>query len=265
MRIKIISSSNTKLKIARSLHSRSGILKSGLYLMEGPRFISDYISRGTPEWILISDMAGRLSETVAEEAAGMNIPLIEIPDKLFSGISDTKTSQGMTAVCPVPSVNVNDIPRSGVFLLLDGISDPGNMGTIIRSAAAFGCSAIIAGNGSCCPFAPRVTRAAAGLNSIVPVVFDTDLTAFMQSNSQAIEFIGADPSGEDISRLRRKERCLGLVIGSEAHGISEATLKHCSGTVALQMTGGVESLNAAVSASILLYETNKHMGSGTRT
>ncbi len=103
------------------------------------------------------------------------------------------------------------------------------------------------------------------MNSIVPVIFDTDLTAFMQSNSSSIEFIGADPSGEDIDRLHGRERCLGLVIGSEAHGISEETLKHCSGTVALRMTGGVESLNAAVSASILLYEIYKHLGSGTRT
>ena len=262
MRGKIISPSNTRLKIARSLHSRSGILKNGLFIMEGPRFISDYLSRETPRWILISDSAGGLSETVATEASEMNVPVMEIPEKLFSDISDTKTSQGIAAVCTVPSVNLDGIPRDGVFLLLDGISDPGNMGTIIRSAAAFGCKAIIAGRGSCCPFAPRVTRAAAGLNSTVPIVFDTDLAAFMQSNSNAIEFIGADPSGEDIDRLRGTEGCLGLVIGSEAHGISVETAKHCSGTVALPMTGGVESLNAAVSASILLYEIYKHLGSG---
>ncbi len=229
--------------------------------MEGPRFISDYITRGTPEWILISDMAGKLSETVASVAAEMNIPVIAIPEKLFSAVSDTETSQGITAVCPLPSVNIDSIPREGVFLLLDGISDPGNMGTIIRSAAAFGCTAVIAGKGSCCPFAPKVTRAAAGLNSTVPVIFDTDLAAFMQSNTDVIEFIGADASGGDVDRLRGLEGCLGLVIGSEACGISVETMKYCSSTVALRMSGEVESLNDAVSASILLYEINKHLGS----
>ena len=262
MRGKIISPSNTRLKIARSLHSRSGILKNGLFIMEGPRFISDYLSRGTPEWILISDSAGRLSETVAEEAARTNVLVMEIPEKLFGDISETKTSQGIAAVCPVPLIDIDGIPREGVYLLLDGISDPGNMGTIVRSAAAFGCTSIIAGRGSCCPFAPRVTRAAAGLNSIVPIIFDTDLAAFMQSNSDVIEFIAADASGGDVDRLRGLKGCLGLVIGSEAHGISEETAKHCSGTVALRMTVGVESLNAAVSASILLYEIYKHLGSG---
>ena len=225
-----------------------------MFLMEGPRFVSDYISRETPELILISDMAGSLSGSVADKADGMNIRVLEIPEKLFNDISDTKTSQGITAVCPLPSLNIDSLPRKGVFLLLDGISDPGNMGTLIRSAAAFGCTAIVAGRGSCCPFAPKVTRAAAGLNSTVPIIFDTDLTAFMQSNSHAFEFIGADASGGEINRLRNLEKCLGLVIGSEAHGISEETGKHLSGTVAIPMIGGVESLNAAVTASILLYE-----------
>ncbi len=265
MSVKIVSPSNAKLKITRSLHARSGILKNQLFIMEGPRFISDYLCRGEPKWIFVSDMAGRLSGSVVEEAAGMNVPVMEIPDKLFSEISDTQTSQGIAAVCSLPSVNIDDLPREGVFLLLDGISDPGNMGTIIRSAAAFGCTAVIAGRGCCCPFAPKVTRAAAGLNSAVPVAFDTDLVRFMRSNSDVIEFIGADASGEDVKRLHGLEGCVGLVIGSEAHGIKEETAKCCSTKVALRMAGEVESLNAAVSASILLYEINKHLGSGSKT
>ncbi|MCD4701822.1 MAG: RNA methyltransferase [Candidatus Aegiribacteria sp.] len=254
MRIKVTSPSNTKLKIARSLHSRAGILKHGLFLMEGPRFISDYLKAGTPELILMSDSTGRLSETVAEEAAGMSITVMEISEKLFSDISDTETSQGITAVCPLPSVNIDRFPLKGVFLMLDGISDPGNMGTIIRSAAAFGCTVVITGTGSCCPFAPKVTRAAAGMNATVPIIFDADLAAFMQSNSHTMEFIGADASGGNIDRLHGRDRCTGLVIGSEAHGISEEIKKHLSWTVAIPLVGGVESLNAAVSASILLYE-----------
>lgn len=264
MRVKAISPSNTRLKIVRSLISRAGILKHGLFLMEGPRFVSDYLSRGTPEWILISDRAGRLPESVAEDAAGMNVPVMEITEKLFSDISDTETSQGITAVCPLPSVNIEDIPRNGVFLLLDGISDPGNMGTIIRSAAAFGCTAVIVGKNSCCPFTPKVTRAAAGMNSAEPIVFNVDLAAFMQSNSRIMEFFGADASGGGIDQLDKTDTCLGLVIGSEAHGISKDTGKYLSGTVAIPMVEGVESLNAAVSASILLYEMNKHLGSGLK-
>lgn len=253
---KVTSSSNTRLKTARSLHTRSGILKQGLYLMEGPRFVSDYMQRENPEWIIVSEEAAVLSRTTADKAVKSNIDVLEIPRKLFADISDTESSQGITAVCRLPSVNIDSVPRKGIFLLLDRISDPGNMGTIIRSAAAFGCTAVIAGKGSCCPFAPKVTRAAVGMNSVVKVSFDTDLAAFMGSNAEEMEFFGADPSGEDIDKLHRGDRCIGLVIGSEAHGITEEMGKYLTGMVAIPIDNAVESLNAAVSASILLY----HLG-----
>ncbi|MCK4807046.1 MAG: hypothetical protein KAT09_05335, partial [Candidatus Aegiribacteria sp.] len=87
----------------------------------------------------------------------------------------------------------------------------------------------------------------------------------MQSDLHVMEFIGASASGGDIERLQKSDRSLGLVIGSEAHGISEEIKKHLSWTVAIPMVEGVESLNAAVSASILLYETNKHLGSDLKS
>lgn len=256
MRVKVTSPSNSRLKIARTLHSRSGILKHGLFLMEGPRFVSDYLRREKPEWIFISDEAAQLPRATAEKAMSNDIEVLELPEDLFAGISDTETLQGIVAVCPLPSIDVDSIPRKGVYLLLDGISDPGNMGTIIRSAVAFGCNAVIAGKGCCCPFAPKVTRASAGLNSVVPIVFDIDLAAFMRSNANEMEFYGAIASGEDIDRFQRGDMCIGLVVGSEAHGISEEVEKQLNGTVAIPMAEGVESLNAAISASILLY----HLG-----
>lgn len=253
---KVTSPSNARLKIARMLHSRSGIQKHGLFLMEGPRFVSDYMQKEKPEWIIVSEEAAQLSRTTAKAALNGCIDVLEIPEKLFADISDTESSQGITAVCRLPSVNIESIPREGVFLLLDRISDPGNMGTIIRSAAAFGCTAVIAGKGSCCPFAPKVTRAAAGLNSVAKVSFDTDLAAFMRSNADEMDFYGAVASGEDIDRFQKGDRCIGLVVGSEAHGISEKVVKQLKGIIAIPMAEGVESLNAAVSASILLY----HLG-----
>jgi len=253
MKIEIISSANARLKTAGSLFSRAGILKHDLFLIEGPRFISDYLERGIPEWVFVSKTAGSLSRIVAERASKSNVDILELPAKLFADISDTETTQGIVAVCSIPSADIEVIPRNGIFLLLDRIADPGNMGTIIRSAAAFGCAAVIAGKGSCCPFTPKVTRAAAGMNSVVPLVFDEDLAAFMRDNSGVMEFLGADASGADIKNLRVKKGCHGLVIGSETHGISEEVNKHLSGTVSIPMVEGVESLNAAVSASILLY------------
>jgi len=221
--------------------------------MEGPRFISDYLKSGRPEWIILSEDSTVPVETVAREGSDRGIPLLEVPAGLFGEISDTRNSQGIIAVCPLPEVTINSLPRRGVFLLLDGVSDPGNMGTIIRSAAAFGAAAVIAGKGSSCPFSPKVTRSAAGLNAVVPILFDVDLAELMRSNSDSMVFFGADTSGGSLEELRREKGCLGLVIGSEAHGISEDTAKHLKATVSIPMADGVESLNAAVSASIILY------------
>jgi len=264
MNIKIASPANARLKIARSLHSRSGILKHRLFLMEGPRFVFDYMNREKPEWVFISEEASPHSRAVAEKALESNTEVLELPGKLFAGISDTEVSQGITAVCPLPEVNIDRIPRSGVFLLLDGISDPGNMGTIIRSAAAFGCSSIVAGKGSCCPFAPKVTRASAGMISVVPIEFDSDLVSFMKNNAEVIEFLGANASGEDIGNVRPLGSCTGLVIGSEAHGISVEVAEHVNRMVSIPMVQGVDSLNAAVSASIFLYHFTEAAADGKK-
>lgn len=221
--------------------------------MEGPRFVADFLEKGTPEWVLVAEDSENLARSVALKAAERGVPLLELPPKLFSDLSDTENSQGLIAVCDLPSVSFDTLPLQGVFLLLDGISDPGNMGTIIRSAAAFGCTAVIVGRGSCCPFTPKVTRSAAGLNSVLPIVFDVDLADLMKNYSQSIFFLGADASGGNIEQIPAEKDCLGLVIGSEAHGISEEAGRYINATVSIPMTGEVESLNAAVSASILLY------------
>ncbi len=221
--------------------------------MEGSRFVADYLSNSEPKWIILSEEAAFASRAVADDASEAGIDILEIPPKFFSEISDTAHSQGIIAVCTLPEIKENELKPEGTILLLDGISDPGNTGTIIRSAAAFGCSSVIMGEGCCCPFLPKVTRASAGTNVKVPVLFDIDLSSFMLQNSDTCTFIGAEASGGPIEQIRFSTGSIGIVIGSEAHGISEKVHERLDGTVSIPMKEGVESLNAAVSASILLY------------
>ncbi len=260
--IKVTSPSNPRLRIARQLHSRTGAVKNGLFLMEGPRFVSDQLMRILPEWVLLSAEAGEQARRVAREAEADGRDVLHVPPELFEDISDTETSQGIIAAFPLPEPDPEALTRDGVFLLLDGLSDPGNMGTVIRSAAAFGCRAVVTGRGSCFPFLPKVTRAAAGTNAGIPVFGDVRLPEFMKENSPGMVFVGADADGGAMDLLRGKVRRLGLVIGSEAHGISPETGEFLSARVAVPMRGGVESLNAAVSASILLYEAFRNRGGG---
>ncbi len=221
--------------------------------MEGSRFVADYLCNSEPKWIILSEEATSASRAVADNASEAGIVILEIPPKLFSEISDTAHSQGIIAVCALPEIKENELKPEGTFLLLDGISDPGNTGTIIRSAAAFGCSCVIMGEGCCCPFTPKVTRASTGTNMKVPVLFDIDLPSFMLKNSDKCTFFGAEVSGGSIEQIRSSTGSIGIVIGSEAHGISEEVHERLDGTVSIHMKEGVESLNAAISASILLY------------
>ncbi len=226
--------------------------------MEGPRFLRDQMSRSSPEFVLVSSRAEGLSARVALEADRMGFHVLEVREDLFEELADTETSQGIMGVFSLPEAKPDDIPDKGIMLLLDGISDPGNMGTIIRSAAAFECSGVICGRGSCFPFLPKVTRAAAGHNASIPVLTDTDLPGFIRERSGQTIFAGADPGGVDLRRFRPDQRGLGLVIGSEAHGISGTVLELLDARLAIPMRGGVESLNAAVSTAIILYHLNCH-------
>jgi TrmH family RNA methyltransferase len=258
MYLKISGISNSRLKISRSLHSRSYIMKHRALIMEGSRFVADYLRDSEPKWIILSEEATPASRAVANDASEAGIDILEIPPIFFSQISDTAHSQGIIAVCTLPEISEDELKPEGTFLLLDRISDPGNIGTIIRSAAAFGCSSVIMGEGCCCPFTPKVSRASAGANVKVPVLFDIDLPTFMLKNSENCTFIGAEASGGSIEHIRSLTGSIGIVIGSEAHGISEKVHEHLNGTVSIPMEEGVESLNAAVSASILLYAAGSH-------
>jgi TrmH family RNA methyltransferase len=257
VRIQIESASNPRLKTTRALDSRHGVLKQGAFLVEGPRFVSDQMSIRSPLWLVLSTEAGQAAAFVADMAGESGIDVLEVPSALFRELSDTVHSQGLLAVCPLPATTEQDLPSTGPLLLLDGLSDPGNMGTLIRSAAAFGCAAVIAGAGSCCPFIPKATRAAAGMNVRLPILFDADLPALMGRMRETRSFYGADVIGGSAEPMVAARERAGLVIGSEAHGISEPVKNILSGTVGIPMAPGVESLNAAVSGSILLYLLKK--------
>jgi TrmH family RNA methyltransferase len=257
MLTRVTSPANTRVKTSRQLHSRSGVLKNGLYLVEGPRFVSDRSATLSPEWVLLADDAGDPASELAGRLASAGCDVLQLPRDIFADVSDTETSQGIIAVMPLPASDPSLLPGTGLHLLLDAVSDPGNMGTILRSAAAFGCSAVVSGSGSCFPFIPKVTRAAAGLNGMVPLIYDVKLSSFIRDNRGRMEFAGADASGGSLERLHEKRGALGLVIGSEAHGISAEVGKLLDFTVAIPMAEGVESLNAAVSASILLREASR--------
>ena len=131
------------------------------------------------------------------------------------------------------------------------MGDPGNAGTAVRSAAAFNCGGVVFLKGSAFPWSPKVSRSSAGLNSVTPVI-EADSLKELASSFPNYLFLEAAADGDDISTLEIDSPAA-LVIGAEATGVTEGTKRFTGGKVSIPMIPGVESLNAGVSASILLY------------
>lgn len=248
----VASRGNSRIKLACSLKKTSLCRKSGKFLLEGPRFIMDLVERNSPaDFIVISHKATGFCESTAEEAEKRGIAVLEVPEDLFGDISATEHSQGIAAVCPIPSSSPELVFDGGTVLALDGVGDPGNAGTAVRSAKAFGCSGILFLKGSAFPWNPKVTRASAGLNTSIPII-EVESLAGVKESFRGYRFLEASAQGQDISLIEGPTPVC-IVIGSEACGIREETRRCTDGSVSIPMTPEVESLNAGVSASILLY------------
>ena len=250
---RVESSSNPKLKLARSLSSARGVRKAGKYLLEGPRFVGDAAGRGTIDYIILSDGATEPARAAAERAVKAGLPCISLPPELFDELSETATTQGLAAVCRLPDYTGQDLLKGSLVLALDGVSDPGNVGTAIRSAAALGASGVALLKGSACPFVPAAARASAGAVSSITVVERLEAEPFLASAIDAgWRVLAAMSSGRPVSPSCGGEKTM-LVVGSEAHGIGSAAGRLAHEEVSIPIADRVESLNAAVSASILLY------------
>ena len=237
--------------LAGLCHSSRDRRKSGKCVLEGAHSILAFVARGgQPETVVFSD-EGLASDDARAIAACVDERALIVADaKLFAELSQTATPMGVVAVVTTPE------PRSrtpGLFnVLLDDIQDPGNVGTILRSAAAAGASHLFLSKGCAFAWSPKVLRAGQGAHFYLEIVEDADLPAIASAFSGKVvaatpratmSIFGADLSGP-----------LMLAVGNEGAGLSEALLAQTSLAVSIPMPGGFESLNAASAAAVCLFE-----------
>lgn len=254
----IESSQNPKYKMIKALGQKSKRTKTNRFLAEGLRFITDGLEAGwTPDCILIDEekkeLYGDLAKTYGQ------VPFFWMKSSLFKTLSDTQSSQGILAVfekkeTPMPI----HFEPSSVCLLLDRIQDPGNLGTILRSANAFGIHSVFLAEGSVDLYNPKVLRATMGaifhlniIEGINPLSLLDHLKPF---HFQSVGLWGKAPTS--IHHFSRKKPLL-IVVGNEANGISAHLSKALDVLLRIDMKGHAESLNAGVAASIALYELCK--------
>lgn len=239
----ISSSENTFIKKVSKLKDKKFRCEYGEFLLEGYRLIKDVLASG-----IVSNLQIIAAESRYEEYKNEFDCLTVVSDKIFEKLSDTVNSQGIAAVSPLPKLK--SVVQSEYCLYLDRVRDPGNMGTIIRTAAACGFKDIILDN--CVDvFNPKTIRSSMSAYLYCNFIEGIDAET-LKENGYII--ICGDMKGANITEFKYNDRhntC--LVIGNEANGISNSLMLQADYTVALPMSAGVESLNASVSAGVLMY------------
>lgn len=240
-------------RLVRGLARRRVREREGRFVAEGVRVVEELLAAGlTPELAMISPA---LEETergrrLAEALSGPGVR--RLSDAELSRLADTETPQGVLVVASVPHA---DLPAGewpgGAVLVLDGVQDPGNLGTIMRTAVAFGVSLVVALPGTVDPWNPKVVRSAAGTCFRVPVAQTGPESLLAWARHGGYALLGADAAGTPVDAVAVPER-VALVVGNEGAGLSAEIAASLDARVAIPMHGA-ESLNVAVAAGILLY------------
>ena len=248
---RITSMKNPVVKGLRSLRDRKGREESGRFLVEGEVMLREALKCG----LTIRDaLAEEACAPFARELKDLGARVFIVPRDLLEAACDTRTPQGVCASfdMPVP-LSLQDAPAR--IVALDGVQDPGNVGTIWRTADAAGFGGLLLGAGCADPLSPKVQRAAMGSGFRVPFMLTEGLPgALGELRARGWTVLASDLRGDDFYRRPDPGKRFVLVIGSEARGISDATRAAADALVKLPMRGGAESLNAAVAAGIMMYE-----------
>ncbi len=258
----ITSPGNQVVRLLRSLGRRKGREESGLFVVEGERGVVDALQAGIePQLIVLRDDFVPAS-TGVEIALTSNEERVRVLDAaLFDSVTDTVHPQGILAVLSIPVGQT--LPEAATLVvLLDGIRDPGNMGTLLRSSAAAGADAVVIGEGSVDAWNPKVVRAAMGAHNRVPVLSVASV-GWDRVGAMAIRAIAEGGADLAYDRADWSESIL-LIVGAEADGPGDASRAMANRVVSIPMAAGVESLNAAVAGSVILFEIARQRRSGSR-
>lgn len=249
----INSLTNETIAEYKKLKDKKYRLQKGLYMVEGLRMVSDAAAYNQSIKALFVDKTkiDKFESIISKTGSGCEVFILT--EQVLNSLSDTVNSQGIIAAIQIKKTNIF-APKSNC-LILDGISDPGNLGTIIRTAAAFGFKDIYFIN--CADiYSPKVVRST--MSGIFQVnLFETEAREIISILKTAgYKIYCADLDGYNIKDFKKQDN-FALVIGSEAFGIRREFIEICDSKITIPMNKGTESLNAAVAAAIIMFELKK--------
>lgn len=245
----ITSLQNTRVKLVQSLQTQAKARrKEGKMVLEGLRLVRDAIESGhTPEFILHTP--DKLDASLTQN----EFELLEVSDDVMRKISDTQQPQGIIGVFPLPAAEPPSNPER--ILILDAIRDPGNLGTILRTAAAAGIQAVLLSPDSVDPYNPKVLRSGMGAHFRLPII-EMDwhqIAAYCAS----LRIYLAESHGDLSYDQASWSDAWALIIGSEAHGAGDSAAQIATSRIFIPMAAQTESINAAMAAGIILFEARR--------
>jgi TrmH family RNA methyltransferase len=243
-------------RLIRALHRRKQREAEGLFLAEGVRLCEELLASALPIRFAVVAPSLKESERGSELLASLEArtTVRRVDERALEALAATQSPQGVLAVASAPqhSLETLALTPAATLLVLDGVQDPGNFGTLVRSADALGAAGVVALPGTVDPWNPKAVRAAAGASFRIPV-FESSLEAlrdWMHQNGFTV--YGADAAGVPVDRAELAHRAA-LIVGNEGAGLAPDTLAATDALLAVPIEPHAESLNVAVAAGILLF------------
>lgn len=255
---RITSSENRQWKQWKKLKTKKGRKQQDALLIEGEHLFEEAVRAEQAFQAVI------LSEAVKEKRADWlkkvpgNVPVFELPSSLFQQLAETTTPQGIMAVVRCPRWSLDEVWKQtkggNTFLLLDSIQDPGNLGTLIRTAKATGMDGIFLGKGTVDPFNGKVIRASMGAIFKVPL-WQEDLSAVIPVlKDRNVTVVNASPHATRSYFHYPFPSRVAILLGNEGRGVDRRLEEFVDDHVTIPMPGGTESLNVSVTGALLMYE-----------
>jgi TrmH family RNA methyltransferase len=247
---------NSKLLELRKAIAMGQLLPGGLLPIEGFKLIEEAARSG----LSLVDVFIRKGTAFPNMLIhGGPTSVYEVDAATFKGIQTTETSQGIIALVRPPEFELEMMLAAAnpLIVVLAGIQDPGNAGTILRSAEAFRATACIATTGTVSVHNPKAVRASAGSIFRLPHVWGVQSEAFQQMRHAGLSVVGTSPSGRDTIETWNWKQPTAVLIGNEGSGLSETEIQLCDSILRIPHSPSVDSMNSAVAAGIVLYEASR--------
>lgn len=250
----ILSKDNLLIKDIKKLKEKKYRMSSNMFLVEGFRFTREALNSNFEVVNIFISASGeaKYESSSMEDKLQKNTKVYGVSDSLFKSVCDTDNPQGILAV--VRNTPVELKYDYGFYMLADKIQDPGNMGTIIRTAHAAGALGVIITKGTVDIYNDKTLRSTMGSIFKIPVIYDENLSLVQKLKSDGFKLITSSlDTDNNFYNIDLTQKVI-ISVGNEGNGICEDVYNMCDIKVKIPMPGGAESLNAAVAASIMMYE-----------